>query len=78
MRLDLGLPDELRAEVAQNLNIVINSAASLSFEEDMDVAIRVNTTGALQLLKLAEESPNIVAFCQVSTNSANSDRTGYV
>ena len=78
MRLDLGLPDELRSEIAQNLNIVINSAATLSFEEDMDVAIRVNTTGALQLLKLAEESPNIVAFCQVSTNSANCDRTGYV
>ena len=47
MRLDLGLPDELRSEIAQTLNIVINSAASLSFEEDMDVAIRVNTTGAL-------------------------------
>ena len=57
---------------------MINSAASLNFEEDMDVAIRVNTTGVLQLLKLAEDSPNMEAFVQVSTNSVNCDRTGHV
>ena len=78
MRLDLGLPKELRNEITQNLNIVINSAASMDFDEQMDVAIRLNTTGALLLLKLAEESPNIEALLQVSTTTVNCDRTGYV
>ena len=78
MRLDLGLPPELRSELVENLNIVINAAASMDFDEQMDVAIRLNTTGALLLLKLAEESPNVEAFLQVSTTTTNCDRTGYV
>ena len=78
MRLDLGLSNEIRAELTQNLNIIINAAASMDFDEQIDVAIRLNTTGALLLLKLAEESPNIEAFLQVSTTTVNCDRTGYV
>ena len=78
MRLDLGLTKQLRAELTQNLNVIINSAASINFDEQMDVAIRLNTTGALLLLKLAEESPQIEALLQVSTTTVNCDRTGYV
>ena len=78
MRLDLGLSNETRADLIQNLNIVINSAASMDFDEQLDVAIRLNTTGALLLLKLAEECPNIEAFLHVSTTTVNCDRTGYV
>ena len=78
MRLDLGLPPETKAELTQNLNIIINSAASMDFDESIDVAIRINTTGALLLLKLAEECHKIEAFLQVSTTVVNCDRTGYV
>ena len=56
MRLDLGFSPELRQELTQNLNIIINAAASMDFDEQLDVAIRINTTGSLLLLKLAEES----------------------
>ena len=78
MRLDLGLNDEIRSELTQNLNIVINAAASMDFDEHLDVAIRLNTTGALLLLKLAEDSHRIESFLQVSTTTVNCDRTGYV
>ena len=40
--------------------------------------MRVNTTGALLLLKLAESSPGIQAFVQVSSCYVNADRTGYI
>ena len=64
--------------MSQNLNIVINCAATVDLQEQLDTAIRVNVTGPLSLLRLAKESPRIEAFCQVSTCYANSDRTGYV
>ena len=62
MRLDLGFSTELRQELTQNLNIIINAAASMDFDEQLDVAVRINTTGVLLLLKLAEESRNIEAL----------------
>ena len=62
MRLDLGFSTELRQELTQNLNIIINAAASMDFDEQLDVAVRINTTGVLLLLKLAEESRDIEAL----------------
>ena len=62
MRLDLGFSTELRQELTQNLNIIINAAASMDFDEQLDVAVRINTTGVLLLLKLAEESRTIEAL----------------
>ena len=68
----------MRDEITQNLNIIINAAASINFDEKLDFAIRLNTTGPLLLLKLAEECPAIEALMQVSTTTVNCDRTGYV
>lgn len=78
MRPDLGLSAKQRTDLTKNLNIIINCAASLDFEARIDVSMRINTTGALLLMKLAEESPSIEAFLQVSTCYANADRTGYI
>jgi len=61
-----------------DLNIIINSAASIDLQERIDQAIRINVAGPLQLLELAHSSPNFETFIQVSTCFVNSDRHGYV
>ena len=44
------------------LNIVINCAACLDFEQRLDIATRINTTGPLKLLELAAECPKVECF----------------
>lgn len=56
MRVDLGLTPEQRQELTQNLNIVINCAASVNLADKLDVATKINVTGALRLFELAQES----------------------
>ena len=60
------------------MNIVLNCAANVELDTKIDVAVRVNVTGPLLLLKLAQESPNICCFLQVSSSFANSDRKGFI
>ena len=78
MREDLGLNPKQRADLISSLNIVINCAANIELDEKIDISVRVNVTGALNLLKLANESPNRCCFVQVSTSFVNSDRKGFV
>lgn len=62
MREDLGLNPKQRAELTQTLNIVINCAANIELDEKLDISVKVNVTGPLNLLKLANESPNRCCF----------------
>ena len=78
MHPTLNLSKQLRSEVTQNLNIIINCAANIDLSENLDTAVRLNVSGPLELLKLARESPCMEVFVQVSTVFVNCDRTGYV
>jgi hypothetical protein len=53
MRKNLGITDKQRDDLCQNLNIIINSAASVFKDEQLDLTVRVNVQGPLMLLKLA-------------------------
>jgi hypothetical protein len=50
MREDLGLNPKQRADLISSLNIVINCAANIELDEKIDISVRVNVTGALNLL----------------------------
>jgi thioester reductase-like protein len=78
MRKNLGLNDQQRSNLCQHLNIIINSAASVFKDEQLDLTVRVNVSGPLQLLKIAEDSPHFESFLQVSTCYANCEKTGFV
>lgn len=62
MRKNLGLNDKQRSDLCQHLNIIINSAASVFKDEQLDLTVRVNVSGPLQLLKIAEDSPHFESF----------------
>jgi dTDP-4-dehydrorhamnose reductase len=68
----------MRTTLTQDLNVIINCAASLDFDAPLDTATRINVTGPLLLMKLAEESPCFEAFLQLSTAFVNADKTGYI
>ena len=78
MHPTLNLSEQLRSELTQNLNIIINSAATVDLAVNLELAIRINVTGPLKLLQLAQESPRMEVFVQVSSVFVNCDRTGYV
>jgi fatty acyl-CoA reductase len=79
---DLSCPDlalvpgqvrELRSEV----DVIINVAASVSFHERLDRAVKLNTLGPLHLLEFAKRFRN-PTLLHVSTAYVSGRRTGFV
>ncbi len=59
----LGLSVEEYAHVTSNINAIINSAASVEFNQRIDQALRINTLGPQNVLGLAKDCPNLEIFC---------------
>jgi thioester reductase-like protein len=51
----LALKPEDRQKLVHELDIIINCAASVDFNEQITDAINVNYNGCMRMLKLAEE-----------------------
>ena len=51
----LGLSPEDRAELVRELDIIINCAASVNFDDPLLDAIQINYFGCMRMLKLAKE-----------------------
>jgi thioester reductase-like protein len=51
----LGISPEDRAELVQNLDIIINCAASVNFDDPLLDAIQINYFGCMRMLELAKE-----------------------
>ncbi len=62
----------------RELNIIINCAGSTEFGNTLDQAVKINVSGPLRLLRLAEECKNFVGMCHVSTCYAVADRDGII
>jgi thioester reductase-like protein len=69
----LGISPSDREILVNNLDVVINCAASVNFEDPLHVALNINYFGSLRMLELAKECKNIKAYCQVSTCYVNSN-----
>lgn len=63
----MGLSEKDREMLTSDVNIIINSAGNVDMASRLDLAVKVNVFGALQLLDLAEECRQFDCFCQVST-----------
>jgi thioester reductase-like protein len=73
----LGLSAEDDARITREVDIVINSAASVVFDEQIDLALELNTLGPQRLLEVARSCPDAI-FLHVSTAYVNGQRTGSV
>ncbi|MGC8744098.1 MAG: AMP-binding protein [Verrucomicrobiia bacterium] len=73
---NLGFDITTYNTLASKIDVVINSAATVVFDERLDMALNLNTFGPMRLLKFAKDSNAI--FIQISTAYVCGRRTGLV
>ncbi|MFH1567560.1 MAG: AMP-binding protein [Gemmatimonadota bacterium] len=74
----LGLDPAVREELLGELDTIINSAATVVFDEPLDQSIRLNARGPLALLELARACRKRVDLVHVSTAYVNGQWTGTI
>ncbi len=73
----LGLSAERYAELSREVDVVINSAATVVFDEQLDLALELNTFGPLRVLEFAKSCVN-ATFLHVSTAYVSGQRHGTI
>lgn len=69
----LGLKPEDRALLVEEVEVILNSAASINFMEPLRDALQINFFGALRMLDLAHECKKLICFTHVSSTYVNSN-----
>lgn len=75
---DLGLADEDRRRLLAEVDTIFNSAATVVFDEPLDISVQANVAGPQALLELAQASDRRVDFVHVSTAYVNGQRCGQI
>ena len=73
----LGLDRKAYLELTGKISLVVNSAATVTFDERMDLAVELNALGPGRLLQFAKDCGNI-PFMHVSTCYVCGARTGTI
>lgn len=63
----LGLSEEDRKTLVENVQIVFHSAASVRFDEPLRKAIDINVLGTRRVVQLCHELKHCASFVHVST-----------
>ncbi|OVA18798.1 Male sterility [Macleaya cordata] len=75
---NLGIEPDLADEIANEVDIIVNSAANTTFDERYDVALDINTQGPYRLMTFAKRCTKLQLFLQVSTAYVNGQRQGRI
>ena len=75
---ELGLEPQVHALLQDEVDLVINSAATVEFDAPLDFSITLNTLGPLELLKFARSCRRQVSFLQVSTAYVSGKMSGSI
>ena len=70
----LGISPEDQELIINNVDIFINSAASVNFDDPLKDALNINYFGASRMLDLAKRCKNLKVFTHVSTAYVNCNR----
>ncbi|XP_076954344.1 fatty acyl-CoA reductase 3-like [Bidens hawaiensis] len=74
---NLGVKDSnLIEEMWQNVDVVVNVAATTNFDERYDIALALNTFGAKNVLNFAAKCVNIKLLLHVSTAYVSGEKPG--
>ena len=74
----LGISSEQRQQLEAEVDTIFNSAATVVFDEPLDVSLKTNTNGPLELLELARSCRKNVDFIHISTAYVNGQLTGAI
>ncbi|CCW62561.1 unnamed protein product [Phytomonas sp. EM1] len=72
----LGLSEEDRTTIANEVNFIFHIAATVNFNERLDLSVQMNTLGPLRMLALAKTCKKLEAVVHVSTCYVNYQRQG--
>ncbi|CCW66005.1 unnamed protein product [Phytomonas sp. Hart1] len=72
----LGLSDQDRTTIANEVNLIFHIAATVNFNERLDLSVQMNTLGPLRMLALAKTCKNLESMVHVSTCYVNYQRQG--
>ncbi|XP_058766333.1 fatty acyl-CoA reductase 2, chloroplastic-like isoform X2 [Vicia villosa] len=75
---NLGLDDDLSHVIADEVDVIVNSAANTTFDERYDTAININTRGPCRLMAIAKKCKKLKLFLHVSTAYVNGLRQGRI
>ncbi|KEH41771.1 fatty acyl-CoA reductase 2, chloroplastic [Medicago truncatula] len=75
---NLGLDEELYDIIADEVDVIVNSAANTTFDERYDTAININTRGPCRLMAIAKKCKKLKLFLHVSTAYVNGQRQGRI
>lgn len=64
---ELGLDPAVRQTLVDELDIILNSAASISFDDPLKDALRINYMGTRRILDLANSCKRLLALHHLST-----------
>ncbi|XP_071876917.1 fatty acyl-CoA reductase 1-like isoform X1 [Bombus fervidus] len=70
---DLGLSQDDKNLLLEKINIVFHSAATVRFDEPLDVAVNLNTKDTARVIELWNELRHPVSFVHVSTAYSNAN-----
>ncbi|KAK9505236.1 hypothetical protein O3M35_009331 [Rhynocoris fuscipes] len=71
---ELGLSPTDRQTLKENVSIVFHSAATVKFDEPLNLSVNMNVCGTMKLIELCETMPKLEAMVHVSTAYCNCDR----
>eukprot|EP01018_Ginkgo_biloba_P021071 Gb_18690 [translate_table: standard] len=77
-RDELGIEADVADELVSEVDIIVNSAATTTFDERYDVALNINTRGVSRLMEFARRCHRLRLFLQISTAYVNGERRGRV
>lgn len=69
----IGLSDSDYQRVTAETNIIIHSAADVSFDKPFQTILKINYFGSLEMLELARNCRNMLCFNQCTTVAANNN-----
>lgn len=72
----IGLSEKDRATFSAEVQMIIHMAATVNFNERLDLSIQMNTLGGLRILSLAKTCRALEAMVHVSTCYVNYSRQG--
>ena len=75
---DLGISPNDFTTLTNELDVIINCAASINFDDPLLDAIQINYFGCLRMLELAKSCKNLTVHLHVSTAYVNSNTEGFV
>ncbi|TVU04553.1 hypothetical protein EJB05_47667 [Eragrostis curvula] len=71
---NLGLEEPMLQELAKDIDVIVNIAATTNFYERYDVSLDVNVMGVKHLCQFAKQCAKLKMFMQVSTAYVSGDR----